>query len=502
MPVIRYFSVFFLCMHLSVLGQTRQAGDTLSSAERIFLDLILNDSTSSTICRLPRGINFGMPNPDTGRMVLVKEGKINQILLEGTNRVYVPDSTRKKGLIRIDSTFYTGDNFNFMTFRRRDTLYQYGGYGFWDTRDFFTWYRSWNHEWEIEVQTDYLQQQWTAYQYDPITDALFTMGRRYRGPFDDADQYKDSVYHFEFRSKKWASIGRIETDLPWSNRSVHPSDLVAHTPFGLLLRSAQGYILADLIHNQRSTPDEALTRRLKALTQPDKIRPDENAVYIYLRDTLYLIDTAAGRIQIRSVFMRQQDFQPDNAHPYIYSTGTFSLKWPLIIVGILGLFVLVRLILARRKNGPNILRKQEAEVSYGNFSQEIFPSIVPIDQVSREGSMHEQHPHDQFDVNKLLEFLSHLNEVERALITSIVKSTIEDQKMDIQRINDIIGVSQKPMAIQKARRSLVIHQINRTFALTTGSQIELIRKQRDMFEKRTYVYSADPETSKALNRLM
>jgi hypothetical protein len=472
MPLIRYFSVFFLCMHLSVLGQSKQAGDSLSSAERIFLDLILRDSTSTTICRLPKGMNFGMPNPDTGRMVLVKEGKINQILLEGTNRVYVPDSTRKKGLIRIDSTYYTGDNFNFMAFRRRDTLYQYGGYGFWDTRDFFTWYRAWNHEWEIEVQTDYLQQQWTAYQYDPKLDALLTMGRRYRGPFDDDEQYVDSVYRFDFRDKKWAAMGRIEAHLPWSNRPVQPSDLIAHTPFGLLFRSAQGYVLADLIHNQRSTPDEALAGRLMALTQPDNIQSDKNAVYLYLRDTLYLIDNKTGMAHVRSTVIRQQDFQSDNAHRYIFSTGTNNLKWPLIIVGILGLFVLVRLKLARRKNEPKNLRKQETEVLSGNLSQEILPSVVPIDPASREGTIHEKSPNDRLDVNKLIDFMSHLNEVERALITSIVKSTIEDQKLDIQRINDIIGVSQKPMAIQKARRSLVIHQINRKFTLAMGSTID------------------------------
>jgi hypothetical protein len=489
-------------MNLSVLGQSKQAGDTLSSAERIFLDLILRDSTSTTICRLPKGMNFGMPNPDTGRMVLVKEGKINQILLEGTNRVYVPDSTRKKGLIRIDSTYYTGDNFNFMAFRRRDTLYQYGGYGFWDTRDFFTWYRTWNHEWEIEVQTDYLQQQWTAYQYDPKLDALLTMGRRYRGPFDEDEQYVDSVYRFDFRDKKWATMGRIEAHLPWSNRPVQPSDLIAHTPFGLLCRSAQGYMLADLIHNQRLTPDEALAGRLMALTQPDNIQSDKNAVYLYLRDTLYLIDNKNGMAHIRSTVMRQQDFQSDNAHRYIFSTGTNNLKWPLIIVGILGLFVLVRLILARRKNEPKNLRKQETEGLSGNLSQENMPGDEHFGQVNLEGSNHEQIPDEVWERNKLIDFLSHLNEVERDLITSIVKSTIEDQKMDIKRINDIIGVSQKPMAIQKARRSLVIHQINRTFTLTTGSSTELIYKERDLFEKRTYVYSADPDTAFELKKLM
>ena len=443
-----------------------------------------------------------MPNPDTGRMVLVKEGKINQILLEGTNRVYVPDSTRKKELIRIDSTYYTGDNFNFMAFRRRDTLYQYGGYGFWDTRDFFTWYRAWNHEWEIEVRTDYLQQQWTAYQYDPKLDALLTMGRRYRGPFDEDEQYVDSVYRFDFRDKKWATMGRIEAHLPWSNRPVHSSDLIAHTPFGLLFRSAQGYILADLIHNQRSTPDEALAGRLMALTQPDNIQSDKNAVYLYLRDTLYLIDNKTGMAHVRSTVMRQQDFQSDNAHRYIFSTGTNNLKWPLIIVGIIGLFVVVRMKFAPRRHKPKNVSTHEIDGLSENLSQVIMPGNESIDPASREGTIHEKSQNDRLDVNKLIDFMSHLNEVERALITSIVKSTIEDQKLDIQRINEIIGVSQKPMAIQKARRSLVIHQINRTFALTTGSHIELIHKQRDMFEKRTYVYSADPVVSHALNGLM
>ena len=200
MPSIRYFSVFFLCLRLVAAGQTDRSLDQLSSAERTFLDLILRDTISSTICRLPKGMNFGIQNPDTGRLVLVKEGRINQLLLEGTNRVYVPDTTRKKGLTRIDSTFYTGDNFNFMAFRRRDTLFQFGGFGFWDTRDFFTWYRAWNHEWEIKVQTDYLQHQWTAYQYDRESDALYVMGRRFRGPFDEADQYIDSVYQFDFQA--------------------------------------------------------------------------------------------------------------------------------------------------------------------------------------------------------------------------------------------------------------------------------------------------------------
>ena len=87
------------------------------------------------------------------------------------------------------------------------------------------------------MQTDYLQHQWTAYQYDRESDALYVMGRRFRGPFDEADQYIDSVYQFDFLRNRWTNLGRISPELPWRVRPVSSSDLIAQTPLGLLLRS-------------------------------------------------------------------------------------------------------------------------------------------------------------------------------------------------------------------------------------------------------------------------
>lgn len=498
----RYFSVIFLSLHLAAMGQSGLPEEGISLAERRFLDLILRDTISSTICRLPTGMNFGIQNPDTGRLVLVKERKINQILLEGTNRVYEPDPTRKTGLMRKDATFYTGDNFNFIAFRRRDTLFQYGGYGFFDTRDFFTWYRAWSHDWEIEFQTDYLQQQWTAYQYDPETDALFTMGRRFRGPFDDADQYTDSVYRFDFRSKNWAAIGRINKHLPWSKRPVQTSDLIAHTPFGLLLRSGEVYILADIKQNLLYKPTEELTGRLMTVTHSDKIKLNKHDLFIHLQDTLFVINTEPGADRFTSIPLHRQDFKPEHDHPQIFITGSTSTKWIQILTGGLALLLFALLIRSWRMKKPTKVVESGSTCSSYDTKQDIKLDEVRSDPGTSEQEIHAISTRDQFGNDLLKEFLSHLNEVERALITNIVKTTIEDQKMDIQRINEIIGVNQKPMAIQKARRSLVIHQINRTFALTTGSKTELIRKERDLFEKRTYIYSADPEAALALNRLM
>lgn len=502
MPSIRYFSVFFLCLHLVAAGQTNKSLDTLLSAERTFLDLILRDTTSATICRLPKGMNFGIQNPDTGRLVLVKEGKINQLLLEGTNRVYVPDSSRKKGLIRIDSTYYTGDNFNFMAFRRRDTLFQFGGYGFWDTRDFFTWYRDWNHEWEIEVQTDYLQQQWTAYQYDAHTDALFTLGRRFRGPFDEADQYVDSVYRFDFQRNKWTNLGRIKPNLPWRTRPVDPSELIAHTPLGLLLRAEDHFILADIIHNQYRNFSDELSIKLSEWFSPDTTDHEYKRIFICLRDSLYLIGDRLGQSYIQGIPLRLQDFLPEKSPSRIYSSEGSGNPWKMITA--LAIIVLVIGVIKIKRSTKKRLfaNNQDNNRPVGSV-----PEVQILKNDSSETSQIEDSSNragdaDQHRKDELTDFLTHMNEVERALVMAIVKSTIKEQKLDIQRINEIIGVSQKPMAMQKARRSLVIQQINRTFALTTGSSKELIHKERDLYEKRTYVYSTDPDTAFELNKLM
>lgn len=502
MPVNRFFSVFFLSLHLAAMGQSGQPEEGVSLAERKFLDLILRDTISSTICRLPKGMNFGIQNPDTGRLVLVKEGKINQLLLEGTNHVYEPDPTRKNGLLRVDSTFYTGDNFNFIAFRRRDTLFQYGGYGFWDTRDFFTWYRAWNHEWEIQVQTDYLQQQWTAYQYDPETDALFTMGRRYRGPFDSADQYVDSVYRFDFSQNKWKNLGRIVPTLPWRNHPLYPSELIAHTPFGLLLTAGDKFLLADIAHDHLLSSNEYFSKKLREWNLSDTPDLKYKRIFIYLKDSLYLIEDRSGETIFLHTKMSLQDFKPLDPNPHIYAACQLKKTWLILIVAILALGSMLVIILKRTSKGKLLSERPESKLAEISAQLDSAPENTTTGTECNQPAVLTQVDSYHQGKDVLTNFLTHLSEVERALVIAIVKSTIEDQKMDIQQINEIIGVGQKPMSMQKARRSLVVHQINRKFSLITRSDILLIHKERDVFEKRSYVYSADTASAHALNSLM
>lgn len=68
--------------------------------------------------------------------------------LEGTGQLYKLDLDSNK-LIRLDKTFYRGNNFGSIRFSRRDTLFSVGGQGFWLVNNIETIFSSKSKEWEL-----------------------------------------------------------------------------------------------------------------------------------------------------------------------------------------------------------------------------------------------------------------------------------------------------------------------------------------------------------------
>lgn len=73
----------------------------------------------------------------------------NRILsLEGSGQIYKLD-TSKKRFERLDQTYFRGYNFGSLKFVRKDTLYSYGGIGFWHVNNVETFYNNSKREWEL-----------------------------------------------------------------------------------------------------------------------------------------------------------------------------------------------------------------------------------------------------------------------------------------------------------------------------------------------------------------
>ena len=82
---------------------------------------------------------------------LIKSKNKLYIVIDGTGRVYQATSSSKEKICftRIDSTYFIGYNGNAIIFEQNDTLFSFGGGGFWRTNGQLRYFSKQNHEWNI-----------------------------------------------------------------------------------------------------------------------------------------------------------------------------------------------------------------------------------------------------------------------------------------------------------------------------------------------------------------
>jgi hypothetical protein len=109
---------------------------------------------------------------------------------------------------------------------------------------------------------------------------------------------------------------------------------------------------------------------------------------------------------------------------------------------------------------------------------------------STEISVNEEHVPE---TSKLETFMSLLTPVDKELLTELALCTRNNQFLEIQNINKILGVSKKEISLQKNRRSTTISNINTLFQQIIQSDEPLILRQKDELDKRVFHYYMNKE---------
>src|SRR5215831_3150034 len=146
--------------------------------ENAILSIVRSDTSSSATIRLSPNVNFGISGHDLQYKFLVKNKRDLFLLLQGTHWVYKFD-TASFQFYRLDTTFYRGSNFDCYFFSYNNTLYQYGGYGFWSNRDFLTYYVAKTRDWELIRSPRFIQNTYTArrmFWVDQVNGTLYVDG--------------------------------------------------------------------------------------------------------------------------------------------------------------------------------------------------------------------------------------------------------------------------------------------------------------------------------------
>ncbi len=439
--------------------------------EKYLLDLVTSDTVSHTVSYLPRGYGFGIQDRGDRNLILVKQGKLNYLLMDGTNRVYLATKTGSGfRLIRQDRSTHEGANYIMMAFARKDTLYQYGGYGFWKVRDFFTQYNPGIREWEFLEGGEGKENMYTWNYFDPSLDKFFTIGRITKDPHRSKHQViEDSVFAYDFRTKKFETLGRI-TAFDWKTEYTTPlGNSLWNAPFGMGMVWWKEIRLFDFSRNLMYKANAALWDTINLSVQRMH-RFDANFQNVmYLGDTLYLLSGDEKQYQVSKLRMTKADFDTSHGIP-MYEPVTTAFRPTIPFSTSKGMMFIATGILLTVASVLSFLREKNVLPEIGQPSP----------------------------VNDIRFFLQHLTAVEKELLKELVRNSLQDRKLDTDAMNKILGVSNKDAEIQKARRSNSITRINNTFTQVTRIKGLLIQRERDSFDKRAYLYFVPEGLAKRL----
>ena len=486
-------STFAFLLFVRVLIHQSYAQDPLpyTIPEHTILNIIQSDSISDLITYLPKSYRFNINNPDYNYSILLKSGKNNYLLQDGSNQVHRLENVNgKPKFMRIDSTVFGGDNFANMAFLRKDTLYQYGGYGFWRNRDFFTRYRPNTHDWEFLSGGNGLQNTLTFNFFSRAEDAFYVVGSNNI----DAHRHfiplvRDSLYRYDFKSKNWTTLGRFDlNNKPIINEAIN-NQYFAVSPFGLIDYETIDLRLWDFSANRIFFLKQSIKDQLYPLAKKGESWDKKYRLAFHLKDTFYLIFGKESDAFVYKTKLLRSDFETSSGiQIYTPRTNSFSLsimddplQSVLLAFGILA-FVLLMAYYGRRRLSPATAGGWAPAGPPGSPR----PDPQPGQKAVNPGKDHAAVP-------DLVFFSASLAPIEKDLLIHLIQATLKGEKLDASAINRILGVSGKEHIVQKARRSTTITNINNSFSKIMKQPGQLVIRVRDLSDKRSFLYVISAE---------
>jgi len=401
------------------------------------------------------------------QMFLLKEDQL-YIVPDGTSRIYTIDLSKKPTqLLRIDSTIVFGATFGSYTFNHNDTLYSFGGYGFWNFNGQLRVYIPQKGEWEIETLDREIPFSKRGYHV-----SLFWLdsnnGKLWIGYSVDAKEsikkvdlefksITDSVFVLDLATKTWQVAGGLSEKVKKKANALSSKSL-ASSPWGQLIHDSENNAvnLLDYEHNRLRKLNEGKAKEILRLASIKSV--------LYFKDSSLVIQSGENWLNNNfessdTVKFSKSDFidQPDLIYEPpttmllslpgrldIYQSGIIGILTGSFVTGIV-LYLLVIRPLKRKKH----------KINYGS----------------------EYKSYDLFD------------EKELEVIRFVVANSKRGLGTTIDEINKLLGVIQKSSEIQKKQRSDIFISINEKWGRSKLSQNKiLINKRRLDHDKRTYEY--------------
>jgi len=466
-------SVILLPLFLLLYGvnvafsQNQKTKSTINETESALLDIISNDSIHPLQIKLDGEVfKFGLSPLSNSTISLLKNKKDIYIQPLGTGKLYQVKKEQEGNyhLERIDSTYFNGANFNAINFFMNDTLFQYGGDGYWHIRGYITYFSHKTHEWEL-----YNANRLVFAFEDANNNLVYNIDRNKRNlfisnSFSQVDfpaslnvESIDSVYQFNIQSRIWTTLGKTNPLL----KEIIENKGALHYQMNeySIIQNKLELIWADFENNtfgkfKGRANSEFKENWLSIYSNNTKY----NSLQFFFGNTFYLLKIdEENKLTYFSFIISKESFDLSNQQPIYIPTNKFVqlLSHPIIDITlyiVLGLITIaIALYWLKRRSTKNVLHKEVSHILNNHF----FESLTVI---------------------------------EKELIEVLYENHLKGSLISTKLINKIIGVQNKDVMTQNKNRSDYFLKINQKFKFATHKELPLIIKTRDELDKRQFNY--------------
>ena len=398
--------------------------------------------------------------------------------IEGTGRLYrINQKGNSIDFERIDSTYFSGYNFRSLLFNIGDSMYSFGGEGFWHTNgDLRLFDNSITHEWHalklnkiihgIFRPIDHLYQ----FQFlDTLNRTLIISGNPYNQNHSLKSTGLDSnsekmLFKLDLKNSNWSELGI---------KNFQSNQELVQTPFGIL----NGGFLVDIINNKKYFTNLHLERS-KMFGKSTL----ENLISItFCIDSTIYFGNNNGLFDSLSI---SRSNLIDTGEPAYFPKETDSsfskdnlILFSLFFMAALSLLLIIVNIKQRNRY------KSNTKPTFSIKVEELEPTPIQITQ-------------DKTEINTLYrsgKLVELMNEQEINFLRYLFEHSADERMTTIEEINTKLGTFKKTIEIQKKMRSDMINGINSKLSTFSKSTKPVIDKQRSEFDKRSFEYYINKE---------
>ena len=385
---------------------------------------------------------------------LLKNKTGSYILVDGTGRIYKATAKSNDTIYykRIDSTQFYGYNGGAINFTNNDTIFSFGGFGYWRTNGQLRYYSEKYHEWDILPVNEEVPTINTLFYHDTLNSEIYYLQIPLTNYATNISTDGYLIYKLNLKRRSNITLGSINTQF------------LNLFPVGKQYNFVQIPSLKSVLVNFNGSNQYLFdfeNNRAYKLTSPEIQKVFfGNSKDIYAINTfeinnwLYYTKSNDTTMQLDSVKITMDDFTPMNTGFYEPERNT-KLYYKL---GFILLLVVGGIIFFIRNRNKNHSSKEENSLEFSDAST--------------------------FKSNEL------------DLIEKIYNRSLEGKSYSVEDINAALGLSKKSLEIQKKIRTETINRINHRFKIMFNSEDELIERIRLEEDRRFYKYIISEENGK------